>query len=112
MVPPVSTPAFVQVVTLAGRRCQCGGVCGREHRDGAGRCTRGHEKAIQDRLYAAPADPTVPAHQAYRVPLGALSAWCGPCLDAARRRARQPIDPATVPDSLFKIDTDTPGGAR
>jgi hypothetical protein len=115
------TPAgsiYVQVITAAGGTCECAGVCGRDHRSGGGRCARGHAAAgvlgesvdLMTRLYAAPADPSVPAHQAYRVPIEDLTAWCGPCLDGAQRlaKAAATTDPASVP-SLF--DLDSPGGS-
>lgn len=106
----VATPTWVSVVTGAGHRCQCGGVCGRSHDKTGGRCDRGLDRAIPDRLYAAPTNPQVPAEQAFRVPVEDLSAWCGGCLDRSRRlaAARRPHIPAVAPDSLFDL---TAGGA-
>jgi hypothetical protein len=83
----VAAPVFVQVVTEAGRRCECTGACGRVHRTPEGRC--GTEQGLQ-RLFVAPRDPAVPAEAAWRAPVEGLAAWCGPCLDAARRAAVLP----------------------
>lgn len=108
----VPTPAWVHAVTVAGHRCQCTGSCGRDHsrNHGDGRCQVGGDLVSAARLYAAPTDPAVPAAQAFRVPVEGLSAWCGPCLDRARRlaTARRPVTPADVPESLFDL---TAGGA-
>jgi hypothetical protein len=89
----VPAPVWVRVVTVAGRRCQCTGACGRDHSrrgrhtDGDGQCPVGSERITRGRLVAAPADPSVPAARAYRTPAEDLQAWCGPCLDRARRLA-------------------------
>ena len=107
--PLLPTSTWVHVVTVAGHRCECGGVCGRTHEKTEGRCDRGRDRAVSDRLYAAPTDPQVPAAQAFRVPVEDLSAWCGGCLDRSRRlaAARRP-QPTDVP-SLFELTT---GGAE
>jgi hypothetical protein len=115
--PVLAAATYVQVVTAADGRCECAGSCGRDHRAGGGRCPRGHAAAavlgqssdLTTRLYVAPADPAVPTHQAYRVPVEDLTAWCRPCLDGAQRLAMKAAatDPASVP-SLF--DTDPIGG--
>ena len=110
MTPTATGPTLVHVVTASGRRCECTGVCGRSHAAAGGRCDRGHQHGlVPDRLYAAPRDPSVPAHQACWVPVESLAAWCGPCLDRARRLAvaRSP-QPADMPDSLFDLPA---GGA-
>jgi hypothetical protein len=107
MAPDIPAPTYVHVVTAAGRRCECTGSCGRDHtaRHGDGRCPVGAGLRAGARLVAAPTDPAVPAHQAYRVPVEGLSAWCGPCLDRARRlaAASRPVTPTDIP-SLFEID--------
>jgi hypothetical protein len=107
--PVVSTPTWVHVVTVAGRRCECGGACGRRHKDSAGRCASEHGQARP--LYAAPRDPAVPAESAWRAPVEALAAWCGPCLDAARRRAVLPVT-VTVAEQLSVLDVAAAAGAR
>jgi hypothetical protein len=88
----VPAPTWVHVVTVAGRRCQCTGVCGRDHshNHGDGRCPTGSEHITRGRLVAAPADPAVPPARAYRVPAEDLRAWCTGCLDRARRLATTP----------------------
>lgn len=84
----VMVPVLVEVVSRAGRRCECAGACGRKHKDAGGRCATEH--GTSHPLFAAPRDPAVPEHTAWRVPVEELSAWCSPCLDAARRAtARQ-----------------------
>lgn len=90
----VPIPTLVQVVTDADGRCECTGACGRPHRsDPRGRCARLHLRERGSCLVAAPRDPAVPAHRAWRVPTRDLAAWCQPCLDGARRRARHHTDP-------------------
>ena len=101
MIADVPAPTWVHVVTVAGRRCECTGACGRDHsrRDGDGRCPTGSERITRDRLVAAPTDPSVPTARAYRVPVEDLQAWCPGCLVRARRLAattRQP-GPASLP---------------
>jgi len=96
--PDIPTPVLVQVIAASGHRCQCVGACGRDH--STGRCIHRHVLRHGGRLVAAPADPAVPAHRAYRTPVEALAAWCGPCLDRARRRAA--ARPANTP-TLFEI---------
>lgn len=98
------------VMRAAGRRCQCRGECGNEHKKGAGRCPREHDQYASKhrgpvRLVAAPADPAVTGTAAARLPLSALSAWCPDCLDAARRSARKAA--AAVQETqggLFDLD--------
>lgn len=104
----IPAPTWVHVVTVAERRCQCTGACGRDHSrrgrhaDGDGQCPVGSERITRDRLVAAPADPAIPAARAYRVPVEGLQAWCGPCLDRARRLATAPRrGPASTDPSLF-----------
>jgi hypothetical protein len=72
-----------RVIEAAGGRCEYTGACGSEHSCTGGRCPAGHRTTA--RLYAAPRDPTVDRDIAWRVPPEQLAAWCGTCLDAARR---------------------------
>ena len=103
MTPSATGPTWVHVVTLAGRTCECTGVCGRSHAAAGGRCDRGHRHLVRDQLVVAPADPGVPPARAWRTPVEELAAWCGPCLDQARRQARTaPIPEQTTP--LLAID--------
>lgn len=98
---------LVEVVTRAGLRCQCSGACGRKHRDSGGRCASEHGTARP--LFAAPSDPAVPEHTAWQVPVTELAAWCGPCLDAARRQAARKVaetraaELAAATDALFTL---------
>lgn len=106
--PIIPTPIWVHVVTVAGRRCECAGACGRKHKDG-GRCASEFGQARP--LFAAPRDPAVPAESAWRAPVEALAAWCGPCLDAARRRAVLPVT-VTVAEQLSVLDVAAVAGVR
>ena len=107
--PLVATTTWVQVVTTAGRRCECTGTCGRKHTTGkdrrptvGGRCATNAYEAPVARLYAAPADPAVPAGEAWRLAPSDLAAWCGPCLDGARRKHKRPAAPEAT-DALFAL---------
>jgi hypothetical protein len=104
---PIAGTGIWQAVTrAAGSRCVCAGVCGRSHTRTEGRCA---STTPAVRLYAAPTDPSIPTSAAHRVPIEALSAWCGPCLDGARRRhPAAPTLPPPAPDALF----DLPPGAK
>ena len=105
---PIALPGLWRtVIAAAAGRCACTGGCGRSH--------AGTKKARTDgrcpvetptgRLFAAPADASVPADQAYKIPVEALTAWCGTCLDGARRRHRPaPVVPET--GALFCLDID------
>ncbi|WP_063774200.1 hypothetical protein [Streptacidiphilus rugosus] len=95
--PPLAPlPLWEQVIHRADGRCQCTGQCGSKHAAGHGRCEHENGGYLSKhhgpvRLIAAPADPaalTLPAHQAARLPLSALAAWCPPCHDHAHTRAR------------------------
>jgi hypothetical protein len=101
---------FDVVVDRAEGRCECTGQCGRRHQDAPRvsaarrssaprRC--GNGRVNGRRLVAAPADPAVPAYAAARVPFEQLAAWCGGCLDDARRAAARPAAPAEPLDGLF-----------
>lgn len=84
----VPSPVWVQVVTAAGRRCECTGACGHPHdrREPEARCEATGTGRV---LYAAPRDSGVPAEAAWRVPTGELAAWCAGCLDGARAASRR-----------------------
>jgi hypothetical protein len=76
LLPVVVAPLWREVVTAAGGRCECAGVCGSRHSRTDGRCPAGTGvPAVRLYAVAAPADPR-----------GPLFAWCGPCWDGARRR--------------------------
>jgi hypothetical protein len=90
----VPVPAFVEVVTRAGRRCEC---TGRGCHGSGERCQRSQPG---QRLIVAPRDVTVPARLAWRVPLPELAAWCVRCHDLAvadRRRRGRESAAASVP---------------
>lgn len=100
LVPDVTAATWVQVVTNAGRRCQCEGACGHPHTTGTsqptpveGRCPANATQTPAAHLYPTPTDPSVPASQAWRLPVSALTAWCGPCLHAAHRKHQRPPTP-------------------
>ena len=84
----VPTSTTVQVITAAGRRCECTGACGTRHPSWSGRCVSGLLGAAP--LLAAPRNPTTPPHRAWQVPPRDLAAWCPRCLDGARRRHQTP----------------------
>jgi len=112
--PIAVTPLWRTVIAAAAGRCTCTGACGRSHAASKkaraagiasdGRC---RVEAPAARLFAAPVDMSVPAEQAYRVPVEALTAWCGPCLDVARRQHR-PAPVAVETGALFALDSDEP----
>jgi hypothetical protein len=81
--PAVSAPVLVQVVTRAGRRCECTG------RGCHGRTERCERALPAVRLLAAPRDVSVPVHAAWRIPTEELAAWCGRCFDHAQAQARR-----------------------
>ncbi|MFF3891571.1 hypothetical protein [Streptomyces sp. NPDC001914] len=92
--PPISTRPLAEtelwelVMEAADYRCQCtGGLCGSLHSASALRCKARHDQG-RVRLVAAPADLALSDIEATTVPIGDLRAWCGPCFQAARRRAR------------------------
>lgn len=84
--PLVGATTWAAVLDAAGDRCQCAGHCGRPHDQRVGRCERTHTS--RHRLIVAPADPLTPAHEATRLPVALLRAWCPACLTAATRAAR------------------------
>ncbi|MEU2722743.1 hypothetical protein [Streptomyces smyrnaeus] len=91
--PIVYADQWRAVMQRAGYRCQCVGQCGSKHAKGGGRCERQHDKYADKhhgpaRLLTAPADPTLTLTAAVALSTGELRAWCGFCLDGARRTAR------------------------
>jgi hypothetical protein len=107
--PLVGAEVWQGVMTLAGDRCQCQGACGKKHAGPnrkPGRCTRENDEYVKGkgriRLLAIPQDPTLPFHQAARLPARRLIAFCPECADGVRRilnRAVKAQPPQT--DGLF-----------
>jgi len=109
--PIAVTAAWRSVVADAGERCSCTGPCGNSHRRTDGRCPR--TLSVTVRLYVAPADPSVPVSEAHRTPVGEMAAWCGGCLDDARRRNVSPAAtgvPADVGELFDVTDYQAPAG--
>lgn len=99
--PIVGARLWRAVVGAAGGRCECTGTCGKAHAKGDDRCPAEHGKYLSKRhgpvrLVAAPSDPTTPMPSAAELPANALRAWCGNCLDTARRNAARAA--RSVPD--------------
>ncbi|MFE9426227.1 hypothetical protein ACFYNO_25085 [Kitasatospora sp. NPDC006697] len=105
------------VTTRAGMRCQCSGVCGKDHAKDGGRCPHLHDGyhsrhgagSHRIRLMVAPAQPAdllLAPHKAAALPTRELAAWCPDChhaaLSAARKAARTST-PAVEPDPLFTL---------
>ena len=78
-----NVPVLVQVVTRAGRRCEC------TRRGCHGRAERCERAMPGIQLNAAPRDHTVPMHQAWRAPVAELAAWCGRCFEQAQADGRR-----------------------
>jgi hypothetical protein len=91
--PPILGAAIWQdVMTLAGDRCQCKGACGKKHTGPdrkPARCVRTNDEYVKGkgrvRLLALPRDPTLPFHEAARLPARRLIAFCPECADGVRR---------------------------
>lgn len=90
--PLVGAEVWQDVMTLAGDRCQCQGVCGKKHLDQRrkpGRCVRANDEYVKGkgriRLVALPRDPTLPFHEAATLPARRLIAFCPDCSDGVRR---------------------------
>jgi hypothetical protein len=100
--PLVGASLWREVIERAGERCECRTECGRQHKNGQGRCTR--ENAPSAPLRADPRDPA-PAHTAAALPASALAALCGPChaaVAAIHARARQAaLDALSAAETLF-----------
>ena len=107
-----ATPAWEAAVTASHGQCTCTGQCGAGHVRTEGRCPHSFWHGAH-RLYAAPPDlaesvgsvgsvgSVKRARYAAGAPGSGLVAWCGPCLDGARRAAsRAPLTapaPPTAP---------------
>jgi hypothetical protein len=91
--PLVGAALYNQVLTLAGRRCQCQGACGKKHAPRAAkapwRCEHRQGQHVTKlgsvRLLAIPHDPSLPWHLAGQLPARRLIAFCPPCADGVRR---------------------------
>ena len=101
----VSPVVWVQVVTDAGRRCECRGACGVEHGAVGARCSAAGRGRT---LLAAPRDPSTPADLVALCPRELLSAWCPGCLGAARREAGT----ASYSAASRPVPVQRPGGDR
>lgn len=110
--PIVGTAVWQDVMTLAGDRCQCQGACGKKHTGPdrkPGRCTRVQDEYVKGkgriRLLAIPRDPTLPFHEAARLPARRLIAFCPECSDGVRRAINREIK-AQPPqeDGLFAAE--------
>ena len=112
--PLAATETWRRVVAQAVGRCQCEGACGRRHAKSQGRCTAGLAAVPAARLFVAASDPYVDPERAWRLPVEQLSAWCGPCLDGARRAARPVPTVEGTADLLALLDEhrDPPPVAR
>ena len=92
------------VLAAAGWRCQCTGACGHVHHlADLGRCS------ITDSplhpLIAAPAQPSIPAHEAAALAVDELRAWCPPRHQRAAAITRALVtDPGSVQPNLFGGD--------
>jgi hypothetical protein len=87
--PLVADERWREVIQRAGARCECRAECGRQHRDGLGRCTR--ENTPGAPLHAVAREPA-PFPAAAALPASALRALCDPChaaLASIHTRARQ-----------------------
>lgn len=110
--PLVGAEVWQDVMTLAGDRCQCQGVCGKKHLDGRrkpGRCEREQDEYVKgkgrQRLLAVPRDPTLPFHEAARLPARRLIALCPACANEVRlilERAIKAQPPQA--DGLFDVE--------
>jgi hypothetical protein len=81
--PAEAADVWTRVMAVAGRRCQCAGLCGHTHRGdlhAPGRC---RAALPLYKLAIAPAEPTGNPHHDAAVPEPDLRAWCGGCLTGA-----------------------------
>ncbi|MET9138858.1 hypothetical protein [Streptomyces parvulus] len=110
--PLVGAEVWQDVMTLAGDRCQCQGVCGKKHlgpRRRPGRCERVADEYVKGkgriRLQAVPRDPTLPFHEAARLPARRLIALCPACANEVRlifERAAKALPPQA--EGLFDAE--------
>ncbi|GAA3852020.1 hypothetical protein GCM10023084_02770 [Streptomyces lacrimifluminis] len=110
--PMVGAEVWQDVMTLAGDRCQCQGACGKKHAGPdrkPGRCEREQEEYVKGRgrirLLAIPRDPSLPFHEAARLPARRLIAFCPECSDGVRRAiGRAAKAQAPQVDGLFAAE--------
>ncbi|MFG3048104.1 hypothetical protein ACGFZR_24630 [Streptomyces sp. NPDC048241] len=117
--PLVGAEVWQDVMTLAEDRCQCQGVCGKKHMGPnrkPGRCERVADEYVKGKgrvkLLAIPRDPSLPWHEAARLPARRLIAFCPDCSDGVRRalnRAAKAAPPQA--DGLFDAEPYTVGRA-
>ncbi|MFD4572062.1 hypothetical protein ACFWNK_01975 [Streptomyces sp. NPDC058417] len=117
--PIVGAEVWQDVMTLAGDRCQCQGACGKRHtrpNRKPGRCPRVADEYVKGKgrivLQAIPRDPSLPWHEAARLPARRLIAFCPDCADGVRRainRAVKALPPQS--DGLFDAEPYTTGRA-
>ena len=108
--PIVGAEVWRQVMSAAGYRCQCQGVCGSRHTP-TGQRTPGVQHRCpkvsapgRPPLVVAPVDPTVPAVVAVALPAGDLRAWCPGCFSGAVLVARRALKAAPEPtEDLFDV---------
>jgi len=93
--PIVGAELWSAVMSAAGYRCQCEGVCGSRHtpigQRTAGvqhRCSRTAAPGAPPSV-VAPVEPTVPACVAAALPAEDLRAWCPRCFTGATLAARR-----------------------
>lgn len=110
--PMIGAEVWQDVMTLAADRCQCQGACGKKHlgkNRKPGRCERVQDEYVKGRgrirLLAVPRDPSLPFHEAARLPARRLIAFCPECADGVRRILNRAVK-AQPPqeDSLFDAD--------
>ncbi|MFF9908784.1 DUF4031 domain-containing protein [Streptomyces olivaceus] len=99
---------WATVMERAAHCCQCTGQCGATHRQTQGRCATHHGEyggkgRPSVRLEAAPKDVAVREHEAARLPVDQLMAWCPTCRSGALRKAKPAPRRSTPPqeNSLF-----------
>ncbi|WP_330236121.1 hypothetical protein [Streptomyces sp. NBC_00566] len=117
--PIIGAEVWQDVMTLAGDRCQCQGACGKRHTGPnrkPDRCPRVADEYVKGkgrvRLLAIPRDPSLPWHEAARLPARRLIAFCPDCSDGVRRafnRAAKANPPQA--DGLFDAEPYTVGRA-
>lgn len=101
------------VIGKADHRCECRGVCGRNHAKGGGRCDTEHR--LGRPLFIVPADPETRLDTAAAV-RASMVAMCGPCWDLAHKIATRQAAADRVADlpDLFSVDLELrmPGEAE
>jgi hypothetical protein len=107
--PLVGAETWLPVMEAAGYRCSCTGACGNKHTVSEGHCDRVHNVWIskygQIHLIAAPADLTEAVFPGAALKSQPLVAWCPPCYDGARRKAKRAVAAAEPEGLLDLFDT-------